>query len=438
MESGDLEPWSARIAGGEVGVLTSESVEMLEPTSGGRGARKLIPYTARLRREFAEAIAVWMVDLHRRRPSLLGTQSYWSVSRAVRRDERTAGGLPIGFQSDAAYFDPVSQWAIGKMMAVDGSVATLDSLEAWRHETLRQLVCCADLGLISVWSPSFLSQLLAGLDASAPELLRTLPSGPQRRLAAAWDGTTVSAAALWPRLRLVSAWGDGFAERLLPALQARLGGVEVQRKGVLATEGVVSIPVGNGPGHALAVTSHLLELRDVDSGRVCWPQEARMDGRYQALLTTGGGLLRYAMPDVLKVVGWYGAIPRVRLTGRLDRGSDLVGEKLTAPFVQQVLASLWASSPGFAMLLPREEVLGYTLVTSEPIQAGRVEQGLQRAYHYKYARDLGQLEPVQVLLRDDAWARWERGIEEAECLLGDQKPGALEVRPALVRALLND
>src|SRR5882724_5455453 len=55
----DLEPWIARILRGEKQVLTSEPVIRLVPTSGSTGARKLVPFTAGLQREFDRAIGAW-------------------------------------------------------------------------------------------------------------------------------------------------------------------------------------------------------------------------------------------------------------------------------------------------------------------------------------------------------------------------------------------
>src|SRR5881394_2534546 len=63
-----LEPWIERIARGQSSVLTSEPVLRLLPTSGSTGARKLIPFTASLQREFNAAIGPWMVDLCRQQP----------------------------------------------------------------------------------------------------------------------------------------------------------------------------------------------------------------------------------------------------------------------------------------------------------------------------------------------------------------------------------
>src|SRR5882757_9181309 len=52
----DLEPWIRRIMRGEQSVLTTDPVTHLVPTSGSSGARKLIPFTGQLQREFDRAI----------------------------------------------------------------------------------------------------------------------------------------------------------------------------------------------------------------------------------------------------------------------------------------------------------------------------------------------------------------------------------------------
>jgi len=42
--------------------LTEEPVLLLEPTSGSTSAKKLIPYTRGLQREFSSAIGKWLWD----------------------------------------------------------------------------------------------------------------------------------------------------------------------------------------------------------------------------------------------------------------------------------------------------------------------------------------------------------------------------------------
>jgi hypothetical protein len=209
-----LRPWIDRVAAGEPAVFTTEPVEMMERTGGSSGADKLIPYTARLRAEFAESVAVWMVDIHRRVPTLLGGPSYWSVSRAVRTPERTAGGLRVGFDVDAEYFGPLARWAIARMMAVPGTVAASPDIESWRVATAHHLLSCKDLGFISVWSPTFLTRLMTWMAAHRDALSAT--PALRERLARAWTGAQLDGTVLWPRLRLISAWGDGFAATQSP------------------------------------------------------------------------------------------------------------------------------------------------------------------------------------------------------------------------------
>jgi hypothetical protein len=336
------------------------------------------------------------------------------VARSARR-----GGLPIGLASDADYLGPLGRFVFDRLFAVPGDVASSPDLPTWRRRTLTGLVEAADLGLISVWSPTFLLRLLASLREEPPAM-----SADARQRWQAWMGSG-RLTDLWPRLQLVSAWGDGFARRPFGELTA-IG--PTQPKGLLATEGVVSVPIGPGDG-SVVVPAHLVELREL-GGRAVWPHEAELGGRYQPLLTTGGGLVRYALPDEVEVVGFYGRLPRIRLVGRLDRGSDLVGEKLTVPFVQSVVDGLGA---GFAVLIPDGD--RYVLIADRPVDAGRLEAGLQAAHHYRYARDLGQLRPAEVRVRTDAWSCWERAVEAAGLRLGDQKPAALEARPAVVCAL---
>src|SRR6266496_222002 len=103
----DLGPWIERICCGEKRVLTSEPVTHLIPTSGSTGARKLIPYTAGLQREFQCAIGPWIADLARRHPGLLFGSAYWSITPARQPAERESSVVPIGFADDASYLGGV-------------------------------------------------------------------------------------------------------------------------------------------------------------------------------------------------------------------------------------------------------------------------------------------------------------------------------------------
>ena len=100
----------------------------------------------------------------------------------------------------------------------------------------------------------------------------------------------------------------------------------------------MSIPYGGL--HPLAVRSHFLEFED-DGGGVCVAADLLVGKRYTVLLTTGGGLYRYRLLDLVEANGRVGRTPSIRFIGKVASVSDRMGEKLTDGFVAQVLAALF-------------------------------------------------------------------------------------------------
>jgi hypothetical protein len=442
----DYRPEIERIARGEPGVLTRAPVRMLERSSGSTGGNKLVPYTDGLLGDFSAATAPWLFSLYAARPRLLGTTSYWSLSPAARAPEVTEGGLRVGFEDDTEYFGPVARWALSKLMSVPSAVARLPDMAAWRRATARRLIADGALGLISVWNPSFLTLLM---EAVRDELQATLPQLPEARRAELGRGLDahgrVVGPALWPRLQVVSCWTDGHAARALPPLQADFPGVELQPKGLLATEGVFSFPLSPlrgppAPGPVAAVASHVLELIDLQApeARPLRLHEARVGAAYSPLLSTRGGLLRYHLQDAVRCVGMLGKLPCFRFEGKLDRTSDLVGEKLTAGDAERALSAVEAAvGPlAFGLLAPDPGAAPprYLLfLEARPevdlaAAAGAAEAALLAAHHYRYARELGQLGPVAARPVRDGAARFQAALVVRGTRAGDIKPTPLDNR----------
>lgn len=454
----ELAPWIERVRAGHRGVLTRAPVRRLVPTSGSSGSRKLIPWTGALRREFDAAIGAWTVDLFRSDPELGGGPGYWSISpleAAPEPGEADRGPAPVGFDEDSAYLGGVLGPLVASTLAVPGTVRHVREVEAFRYATLRFLMQEPELRLVSVWHPSFLTLLLSALERHIEPLLEDLARGtlgpPEplpprlaralaRRLRAMPErarelarATPRDAMALWPRLRLVSCWADARAADALGELRARLPGVRIQPKGLLATEGFVSLPFqGTRPA---AVTSHFLELVD-DAGDARLVHEVERGGEYRVLLTTGGGLYRYDLRDRVEVTGFLGRTPSLRFLGREDRGSDLCGEKLTDAFAGRVIERLLedVADVRFAMLAPDREggVPAYTLYVecgADPSSAlaERLDLLLSGNPHYALARRLGQLAPPRLFrVHEPAAERYLGACRAGNRRLGDIKPAALD------------
>lgn len=435
----DVAPWVERAAREPAPVLTAEVPAFLEPTSGSSAACKLIPYTPALVREFQEAVVVWLAALYDAYPDIAAGPSYWATSPPVPAAQATANGTPVGGASDATYV--ADSCALPLLAGVLAPPPLTGGGDAWRIDTLATVIEARDLRMLSVWSPTFLITLLGPLfgdkrladavlqrvsAASRPQLLRALDDG--------------NFGSLWPSLGLVSCWTGGASERYASVLAGWFPQSRLVPKGLLATEGVVSISYGLGRHCPLALTSHFLEFAG-DDGRLCLADGLETGRRYEPVLTTGGGLYRYRLGDVVEYEGVVDGLRCVRFVSRADARCDLVGEKLDEGLVNDAFDEAGVDAP-MAALVPDADARPprYRLLLDGAANAdewaARVETCLMSVHHYAHARRLGQLAHVQAVaaadlsrLLTDAWSSLGRRT-------GDLKPARLIVSLPFARAII--
>jgi hypothetical protein len=430
-----IEPWVARIRHGETNVLTHEPVTHLIPTSGSSGARKLIPFTAGLQREFNAAIGPWLVDLARQFPVLIGGPAYWSITPALGDETAGNSAVPIGFAADTSYLGGARRKLADAVMAVPSSVGRVKSLDAFRYQTLLHLLLCRELRLISVWHPSFLTLLLDALPSCWNDLLGDIERGTEstranpKRARELGRLDCFQPQDLWPALRIISCWADGAATLPMEKLRERFPGLFLQAKGLVATEAFVTLPFDGQ--HPLAVCSHFFEFID-DDGRTCTVDALQQDGEYEIVVTTSGGLWRYRLGDRVRVVGWVGKTPSLKFLGRGEAVSDRFGEKLSEQFIAETLREIFREEvPRFAMLAPDEDEQGcrYTLYVEGVLQtrwATLLDDALRRNPHYDYCRNLQQLLfPRIFIIHERGFELFSTRQASNGGRLGDIKPAAL-------------
>jgi len=415
-DHGDFQPWIDAAAAGAPDVLTAGKPVAFLPTSGTDSGSKLIPWTAALAGEFHAALDPWVYGFMRSEPAAWTGAAYWSLSPPVWPEHRTAGGIRIGFSCDSEYLPAALRPLLGRVFAVPPAVALERDPEVWRLGTLAHLLAAGDLTLVSVWSPTFLIALLEPLATRWDDLLRNLPARTSpRRHRELRDLAEPAPAAIWPRLAAISCWTDASARAPSRRLAALFPHARIHAKGLVATEGVVSIPWPGAAAPVLAVRSHFFEF--VDDGGQTHPAWRLEDGAsYSVLLTTGGGLYRYRLGDLVEVTGRFGVLPVLRFLGRLDRVSDLVGEKLSEAFVTAVLAACGVPR---ATLAAAGDHYDLRTAMPDPQAAARVDDALRANFHYDHARRLGQLGPVRPA------AHPAEGLRPGRARLGDVKPTSL-------------
>lgn len=384
----------------EYGEVTASNVTHYERTSGSSGAAKLIPYNRDLRAEMGRAIAPWIVGLFATHPAAFAGEAYWSISPVLADD--------AGAPGDEDHLGPMRARLVRAVQSVPQDVRFIRDIDRFRRTTLEHLLRCRTLSLISVWHPSFLLLLLGDLRERAAEL--------------------------WPNLRVISCWSDANAARDAAELARIFPRTYIQPKGLLSTEGFVSIPVPDAEAPALAYRSHFYELRCTQTDCVLRATEGEVGKRYRVVLTTGAGLYRYDTEDVVEVVGYRGTCPLLRFIGRAEHISDHFGEKLNEIFVRERL-ELALGRHGvdatFAMLACEENayVLFIESAAGETalIEAARsLDDTLRENVHYDYCRRLGQLGALKVFrITENGSVTY---LTHASQRLGDVKLTSLDPR----------
>ncbi len=404
-----------------VGPLTHQRALFSENTSGSGAARKSIPYNLDLLRSFRRMFLVWADDLLRNSPRPLRTGKTF-ISISPRPGENS------GLEDDTGYLGPVLGPLMSRFLAVDPRLQSHTRSETFFRAVGRQLLAAEDLELCSIWSPTYFLALLDFIQSHRGEFSES-PSRPElRRLL---GSSEVPWRRVWPELRIISCWDSGMAARGARKLKELFPASLIQGKGLLATEAPMTVPLIRSE-HPLPLWNEVyFEFLDARENLVDLTA-LREGGTYELAISTPGGLLRYRLGDRIQVSGFHQRSPQFAFVGRAGGVSDLVGEKLDAGLVQSLLGPL---IEGPYVLLPKRQ--GYELLISSPdsLSGERADQALQQAHHYRLARDLRQLDRLEVTAIPNLERVWLEAQESLGLRAGDFKWSALVPDPERARRL---
>ncbi|MFA6216705.1 MAG: GH3 auxin-responsive promoter family protein [Candidatus Omnitrophota bacterium] len=479
------------IAEGRQEILTSDPVLLLEPSSGSTAGPKYIPYNLRLYEEFKNGLSPWIFDLLSKRKRLLLGSAYWSISPITKADNK-GSTIPVGFGDDAAYFGKLPGRLLNTILSVPFLVSRIEDGESYKYVTLYFLLRDRNLAFISVWNPSFLMLLLEPLEKWSLQLIKdiergtvTLPENSNAGLKEALikkcyrdrkraeelrrilahdyaqetgiTGTKTMCERIWPNLSLISCWGDSHAALHVNEIRRLFPNIEIQPKGLLATEGIVSFPLIGESGAALSIRSHFfefIELKDryensTDAVYTKLAHQLEKGKLYSIVMTTGGGLYRYRLQDIIQVVGYKNQCPLARFISKESNISDVAGEKLNEFHVAAILKEAfnkYSLEPVFFLLAPERVVkkqayfyaLFLELKENNPgydhclfSLAQDLEKRLEENYHYAHCINLGQLLSVKLFVVNSqipAAHIYVNTCREKGQKLGNIKPSVLSSR----------
>jgi hypothetical protein len=450
-----IEPLVERGNVGAHGTVTAQHVSMFLKTSGTTGRPKLLPVTPEYEAETDRGRRVWIERmLAENEQNSIGAHMT-IVSPA--QESRTRGGLPVG-SNTGRIFMRQPEW-LRLFSAAPYDACGLTDFDLRYYAILRHAIAKPDVGTLTTANPSTVLLLCRKILELGDELADAIEKGAfgrpldQAGVVPLWDQAAVAsslrkglepdakrAAAvrravaqgadgllgrLWPQLTTVNCWLGGHAPVYLERLRPFLGDIPVRDPGFSASEGLFAIPVLSGtPEGVLHNSGPFMEFVPEGEGtdHTLLSHELEIGGRYRLIVTTGGGLWRYDMKDVIEVTGRMGATPLVRFLYKAGGALSVTGEKVTEEHAV-------AAAMALAKAHGANEVCATLELTDPPRYVVTVEGGeggaetlakaweaAMKAANLEYAekRGSGRLAPATVRrVPAGAFAAWRRRKVEA-------------------------
>ena len=447
----NIAPYIERMAAGETNALLADDpLLMFALTSGTTAARKLIPVSRRYLADFRRGWNLWGIRAFRdHRPRDL---AFRPIVQMVGDPEeyRTSAGVPCGNLS--GFTASVQKRMIRGMYAVPAATGKLADARTRYYLALR-LSLARPCSLFTAANPSTLVMLGRTLDAEKERLLRDLRDGtldaglelpadfrreierklkPRPELSRALAASAEAAGHLYPmqvwhpdRI-LIGTWTGGSMGPYLRQLPRYYGDAPIRDLGLLASEGRMTIPFENhSPAGVLDIVSHYFEFipaSEIDSSQptVLGAHELTDGASYFIVPTTGAGLYRYQIMDLVRVNGFLGRTPKVEFLGKGNRIANMTGEKLSEHHVTQsfdhaaretgyavrayAVAPVWdETQPYYGLFVEAPDAAGLDAFVPA-MERELVEANVEYAAKRQGAR-LGPLRPR--LLPVGFWANWD-------------------------------
>jgi hypothetical protein len=357
-----------RVIDGRDNVLTRDVPFFFHRTTGTTGKPKMIPFTRRCQASAKLTHSMWVYKNVLDNPGVLKGRVFAILNAGV--DGYTQRREPYGSVSGNIYFRLPS--ILRRRYSHPYDLYHIESLEARRYALLRFAVeqnctfgCTGNpsslLGAFEFCdqqSESLIQDIHDGTlanrfdipDAIRAYALNALLPNPRRARALAkvrQRAGRLQPADYWPDLHVLGCWIGGSMGHFAPRLREWCSeGLRFRDAGYMASEGVFSIPLNDdSPDGVLTLHSNFYEfVPEHEFGRpdarALLAHEIEPGQNYHVVVTTTGGLYRYAMNDVIRVSGREAGSPTVRFLYKGGNVQNIQGEMVTVDHVTSTMGSI--------------------------------------------------------------------------------------------------
>ncbi|MEB3198649.1 MAG: GH3 auxin-responsive promoter family protein [Candidatus Sericytochromatia bacterium] len=437
----DLRPWIEQQEATGEPRLNHEPPRFYALTSGSTGQPKLIPVTGSAFAAYRRLQDLWLYHSLKLCPELFEGQYLAFVGAAEE------GKLPSGrsFGSTSGHVYQTLPTLVRRAYVVPPEVFELHDAELKYLLILRLAIAEAGISFIGSVNPStlvlvqellnrHLAPLLADLEAGGFFRADALPAplrealrgrlGPvpgradQLRALARQDPTgALPLGQVWPNTRMVACWQGGGCRLAFAKLQGLFSASVVWREiGYLASEFRGTTPLSDGAvGGMPNLVDYVYEfvpVADWERGqpRFLLLDELETGQDYYLFVTTGYGLYRYHMNDIVRVSERPEGVPRLLFLQKGKGVTSITGEKLYEQQFLTAVVRLGEHTPAYrgieALALADVEAAGYLVL----VESGSLDEtalarwaaaldGELAAINLEYAakRDSGRLQPPRAI-----------------------------------------
>jgi len=376
----DIKADMEKVVSGAKKVFTAEDPVMFAQTSGTTGDPKYVPVTPTCRgREHSDQMRTWTYHALQSHTDMFEGKVVSLVSPAI--EGYTPSGIPFGSTSGHIYKNMPG--FVRRAYSIPYDVFEVADYGA-KYYAIMRISLEHDVRFLATANPSTVLKMCEKAHEHSEEIIKDINDGtlsrsfalePQIRknLEKALRPNPNRARELkearlrrsgvlkpvdyWPKLSLIGCWKGGTVGHYLEKFPEwfSLEGtreVPVRDWGYLSSEARCSVPLSDeGSMGALTIATNFfefVEVEDLESKRddsSSWHflsvGELEEGKEYYIFVTTTGGLYRYDINDVVKVVGYYNQTPQIVFL-RKGRGmTNITGEKVS---VNQIITAFQNAS----------------------------------------------------------------------------------------------
>jgi len=351
----DYIPYIDRIAAGEQNVMTADPVIFFAMTSGTTGPPKMIPVTRRKRRLSVAGMGI-SIGLALRAGALNPMRGPFMQIMTEHLSGTTAGGIPKGaattggFRQLGGFADAIMSSPADVLRVADQPTSRylhllfgLRNEHLWAIASFFPAVILFTIRDLHERAEALLRDLADGTISTDLDLPATVRSQLQRRLRPAperarglhklLEQDRFNVAEIWPDVGCLLTVSGGAFHFYVDQLMPLLGDVPIFSPAYIASEGNFGFGFTPDRPHyllwpALSYTELLpTESMDDPGAKPIAAWEAEPGRDYEVVITTWGGLVRYRLNDVVRVVEFHGETPVVEFLERRGEVINIVGEK---------------------------------------------------------------------------------------------------------------